>query len=165
MGKRAEQTKHKKLLEKEIVTEVLQQLKTGKWRKKYSSFSRECEGFFVCASLYLNINLEGETPRYDMTGRLEAKPMGVDPIFWDIAQMPENKKKAITFRAWAAFKTDPIYFKMNEPINKNVKTPDEVVRSFVQWATDESELVVKTLKQKPFSELLHQHLKERGAAA
>lgn len=62
MGKRAELTKNKKQLEKQILTEVLQQMKTGKWRKKYSLFSRECEGFFVCATLYLQINLEGEMP-------------------------------------------------------------------------------------------------------
>lgn len=91
--------------------------------------------------------------------------MGVDPIFWDIAQMSENKNKAITFRTWGAFKTDSIYFKMNDPIAKNVKTTVEVVNSFVQWATQESELVVNSLKQKPFSQLLHQHLNTRGAAA
>ncbi len=152
MGKR-EDNKLAKELEKEIVNGIKGRLKGTGWKKKHGSFFRSINSNFYCASAYPFFEFRNSVPKMFLRARFESKPMGIDPIYWDIVQMPDNKKQPLSFRSWAAFKTDPAYFHLGTTICENIGTTDEVISVFVEWMQVETARVKELMENKPFSEI------------
>ena len=68
------------------------------WRSVDGSLFREHDGWFVSVRPSVHI-FERAT-----TASISAKPMSIDPIFWDIVGLPENNNAPLSFRlngAWA----------------------------------------------------------------
>lgn len=152
MGKR-EDNKLAKELEGQIIDGIKEQLKGSGWKKKHSSFFRQVDDKFLCASAYPYFEFEDSVPSMLLRVRYEAKPMGIDPIYWDISQMAENKNEPLSFRAWAAFKAEPAYFHLGTTIGDPEKTVEDVISKFLNWMTAETKRVEDVLNNAPFSEI------------
>ena len=152
MGKR-EENKIEKQLKKEIIDGIKASLNGSGWKKKHGSFFKSIGENFYCASVYPFIDFENSQPTIGLNARYEAKPMGIDPIYWDIAEMPENKNEPLSFRAWAAFKTDPACFHLTTTITENCDSIHEAITSFVDWIQKETERVKNIMETTLFSEV------------
>ncbi len=152
MGKR-EDNKTAKILEREIIIGIKDRLKGTGWKKKHNSFFRQIDNNFHCVSAYPYFEFDDGVPTMFLRVRSEAKPMGIDPIYWDIAQMPENKNEPLSFRAWAAFKTDPVYFHLDGPLNRQMAAVRDVIDLFMDWNDKETKKVSKILIAQKFSDV------------
>jgi len=155
MGKR-EDNKVAKILEREIIDGIKGRLKGTGWKKKHNSFFCQIDDNFHCVSAYPYFKFEDGVPTIFLRVRSEAKPMGIDPIYWDIAQMPENKNEPLSFRAWAAFKTDPIYFYLAEPLDVPMASVGEAIDLFMNWKVKETKKVSQILNSKKFSDVFRE---------
>ena len=152
MGKR-EDNKIARELEQQIVDGIRERLKGSGWKKKHSSFFRKVDDKFLCASAYPYFEFKNSIPSMMLRVRYEGKPMGIDPIYWDISQMPDNKNEPLSFRAWGAFKADPAYFHLGTTIGKPAKTIDCVINTFINWMEEETERASSAMEIKSFSEI------------
>jgi hypothetical protein len=65
-------------------------------------------GFIFCERLgwFIELLYVTHRDRAVTSVRLHAKPMGLDPVFWDIVGLPENRAMPLSFRAngaWTCF--------------------------------------------------------------
>jgi len=71
------------------------------WRSVQGSLFREHGGWFVSVSPNVYI-YERRT-----VAHVAAKPMSVDPIFWDLVGLPENRDQSLSFRLFGAWTCQP----------------------------------------------------------
>ncbi|MEI6642572.1 MAG: hypothetical protein WCL10_11085 [Novosphingobium sp.] len=71
------------------------------WRSIEGCLFREQAGWFVsvCPSVFINVEATKAT--------VSAKPMAIDPIFWDIVGLPENANTPLSFRLNGAWTCQP----------------------------------------------------------
>ena len=74
------------------------------WKSAYGSIFREEAGWFITASPSVYI-FEHVTKAV-----VSVKPMAIDPIFWDLVGLPENREQPLSFRANGAWSCRPPYF-------------------------------------------------------
>lgn len=91
---------YRRALEKSLRTLV----KGTGWKSAYGSIFREEAGWFIAASPSIHI-FEHVTKAV-----VNVKPMVIDPIFWDIVGLPENRTQPLSFRASGAWACRPPYF-------------------------------------------------------
>ncbi len=74
------------------------------WKSAYGSIFREEAGWFisVSASVYIYEHVTKAI--------VNVKPMAIDPIFWDLTGLPENRSQPLSFRANGAWACRPPYF-------------------------------------------------------
>ena len=91
---------YRRALEKAVRTAS----KGSGWRSIEGCLFREQDGWFVsvCPSVYI---FEKSTK-----AAVEAKPMSIDPIFWDIVGLPENNDAPLSFRLNGAWTCRPPRF-------------------------------------------------------
>ena len=152
MGKR-EDNKTAKLLEREILKGIKEQLKGTGWKKKHNSFFHQIGNNFHCVSANPYFEFNDGTPTMFLRVSSKVKPMGIDPIYWDIAEMPENKNEPLSFRAWAAFKTNPLDFNHIRSLNVPMVSTQEVISTFIDWKEKETKRATEILKSEKFSQL------------
>ena len=116
---------------RDLVRELRQQAKDGDWKITGGLLFRNYQGWFVeilsGAILYWH-----ETTIY-----LHIKPMGVDPLFWDILGMPENRRKSLSFRGLGAWTCRPVEF-AHGGIEDGMDAAG-TARRIVEWANRELE--------------------------
>lgn len=155
MGKR-EDNKTAKLLDREILSGIKEQIKGTGWKKKHNSFFRQIESNFHCVSAHPYFEFNDGRPTLFLRVSSKAKPMGIDPIYWDIAELPDNKNEPLSFRTWAAFKTNALDFNHGEPLNGPMSSVNEVISAFMDWKDKETKSVTKTLESKIFSRIFRE---------
>lgn len=71
--------------------------KGTKWRSSQGCLFQDYMGWFVAVqpSVYI---FEPIT-----NARVSVKPMSIDPIFWDVVGVPENKSRPLSFRCFGAW--------------------------------------------------------------
>jgi hypothetical protein len=74
------------------------------WKSAHGSIFREEAGWFVEASPSVYI-FERVTKAV-----VSVKPMAIDPIFWDLVGLPENREQPLSFRANGAWACRPPHF-------------------------------------------------------
>lgn len=89
---------------RDLVRELRLVAKGGGWKIAGGLLFRDDRGWFV-EILSGPIIYWRETIMY-----LHVKPMGVDPVFWDILGMPENRRKSLSFRGLGAWACRPVEF-------------------------------------------------------
>jgi hypothetical protein len=67
---------------------------------------------------------------------MHVKPMGVDPVFWEILNMPENKSAPLSFRALGAWACKPVEFARSS-IDECDMNPAATAHGIVEWADRE----------------------------
>lgn len=74
------------------------------WKFKSCFIYKQIGDLYFCATFYVD--------RKDplLSGSLKYKPLTIDNIFWDIVNLPGNKRRPLSFRAHAASCVDGISF-------------------------------------------------------
>lgn len=84
-------------LDREILKASQEELKAQDWKKIQNIFFREKDNWFWSLTISTYLNVEKTLIS------LQAKPMNVDPLLWDILSIPENRKAPLSLRANGAF--------------------------------------------------------------
>ncbi|QKC83016.1 hypothetical protein EB232_16645 [Mesorhizobium sp. NZP2077] len=115
------------------------------WRKYWSSISRRDGLWFICAECVLL------WPTRRLQFLLQAKPMTLDPLLWEIIGAQGNDTQPLSFRKWGTFTCEPPIF-----AEKIVEcgAPEQMAVDFVQFATSERSSILHELPLKPFSTIL-----------
>jgi hypothetical protein len=66
--------------------------------------------------------------------QLMVKPMALDPLFWDIADIAENNTLPLSFRARGAWVLRPVTFL--GPILLDIEEPDTLARQLLEWTNE-----------------------------
>jgi len=92
------------------------------WLAKQGVISGSSDGWVFSADL-----------QHERLFRFFAKPVAWDYMLWDILQIPENKKKPITFHYWGAFtcKTPAIHELV---VNAEHFSADDLAQAFIYFA-------------------------------
>ena len=146
--------------EKQLLSELAPRLKSSKWKKSSCALFTKTGDFyqdvFVC--VYRNAAITRAELRF--------KPMALDPILWDILDIPENRDKPLSFRTWGAFTCSglPIYAAQ---VEQPGETAGDVAESLIDLCSSKGMLFQERLAAEPFSGLVSAHPNqiERGAYA
>jgi hypothetical protein len=75
---------------------------------------------------------------------MHIKPMGSDPVFWDLLGMPENNQTPLSFRGVGAWTCTPVEFARGS-IDECEMRPTAAARGIVEWADRELAKVLHDL--------------------
>jgi hypothetical protein len=109
------------------------------WRSTQGCLFRDQSGWFlaVCPAVFID--------RHRTTVLVTAKPMGIDPIFWDIVGLPENGELPLSFRLNGAWTCGPPAFAevevdecgdVDETANRILKTADQQIDGIRSWGIE-----------------------------
>ncbi len=146
--------------EKQVLSELSPRLKKSKWKKSSCTLFTQTGDFYqdVFISVHRNASLT--------TAELRFKPMALDPILWDILDIPENRNKPLSFRTWGAFTCSglPIFETQLEELGS---TAGDVADGLIGLCNDKSTLSQDLLATDSFSSMIaaHPNQIERGAYA
>ncbi|WP_312488304.1 hypothetical protein [Sphingomonas sp.] len=149
MGKKITRTEeaarhaYRRALEKSLCTHV----KGTEWKSAYGSIFREKAGWFICASPSVYI-FEHVTK-----ASITVKPMAIDPIFWDIVGLPENRDQPLSFRANRAWTCRPPQF-ADIPLEED-DDPAIVGKRLIFTATEQLESVIRCYSPERFLNKIH----------
>lgn len=123
---------YRRLLEKSLRPKA----KNAGWKSAGGLIFKEQAGWFIWASPSVYI--------YEHVTKavISVKPMAIDPIFWDIVGLPENREQPLSFRANGAWTCHPPYFK--EPEIEEHDDPTVVADRFIAVATDQLETLLRS---------------------
>jgi len=94
---RREHEKSRKALRAAVAAALKKNARAKGWRFAQGSLFREHDGWFVEVR-------SGPWVGEDRTvAEFLAKPMALDPLFWDIVRTPENSSQPLSFRAFGAW--------------------------------------------------------------
>ena len=132
--------------------------KGSPWKCNQGSVFLARGDWFACVSPSVHI-FEHVT-----SADLNIKPMGVDPIFWDIVQLPENKKLPLSFRlrgAWTCRGPSVLEGRMDE----RSMDAAAVAPAVVSWATEQLERVLPAYSIDCYAEFIESdpNQRERGS--
>ena len=113
--------------------------KGSSWRSTQGCLFGERSGWFlsVCPAVFID--------RYRTDVQVTAKPMSIDPIFWDIVGLPENRDMPLSFRLLGAWTCRPPAFAEVEVEEREdvedaaiqiLKTADEQVHAVLSWGIE-----------------------------
>jgi len=153
-------TKQRTAFEKEIFARLGPQLKGTGWKK------RQCALFMQEGDYYQDVFVSVHRNATLTRAELRIKPMSLDPILWDILDIPENLDEALSFRTWGAF-TCPGLPILEEQIEQPGSSAQEVGAALVSLCKDSRDLFRERLASTTYSELVENHPNQvaRGAYA
>ena len=97
--------------------------------------------------------------RLTLRFQLQAKPMSLDPILWQILLMPENEKEPLSFRHWAAFQCQaPVVAKQHLPIE--AISPEGAAELLLAWLSEQA-LVWREISRAKSYLSIFEHLDEQ----
>ena len=104
------------------------------WRSTQGCLFREQSGWFlsICPAVYIDHR------RTDVS--VTAKPMSIDPIFWEIVGLPENRDLPLSFRMNGAWVCGPTAFAEIEVVE--CEEVDEVARRILKLADQQIDAVL-----------------------
>ena len=144
--------------EKLLLKSVRELIKGTGWGIKQNSLFVVRNEYFI----ELKINVARNSENTVLV--LSAKPMKLDPLYWEITGLSENLKQPLSFRSVGAFCCNslPFYeFEIFEAsINENVHA-----NSILAWARDHVEKLLKDLEVKDYSEYVSSHINQRERSA
>lgn len=146
--------------EKQLLAELSPRLKKTKWKKS------SCALVNQAGAVYQDLLISVHRNSVVTTAELRFKPMELDPILWDVMDIPENRDKPLSFRTWGAFTCSglPIYATQVESPGD---TPSMVAEKLAALCHDKATLFMDVLSTSSFSALVaaHPNQVERGAYA
>jgi hypothetical protein len=85
------------ILAKSVAVELRSRAKAAGWKVSQGYLFREDGGWFVDAQPKVWIREQ------KWTLELSAKPMSIDPVFWEIVTTQDNNKRPLSFRLFGAW--------------------------------------------------------------
>ena len=144
--------------ERALLLELKSGLKGSPWKLK------SCALYKANGALYQDIFLSVHKNAAVTMGVHRIKPMGLDPLLWEILGIPENVDEPLSFRTWGAFTCAglPIAEVALESAGNSAQAVAEATRSLCGSADVRAE---QQLQAAPFSLLVAAHPDhvERGA--
>jgi len=130
-----------------LVKAVRQAAKGSGWKCSGGMLFRERNGWFFDA--YPAVTIFWRETRTS----LHVKPMAIDPIFWDLVNMPENRNQSLSFRGLGAWVCRAPAVE-EATIDEFEMNPQAAADEFVRWTTETSDRILKTLTLKNFAKLV-----------
>ena len=152
MFNRREQSQ-RRALQKAAAKSLATLAKGTGWRVSQGVLFREWEGLFIVARFYIKL-LEGKT-----VAELEAKPLDLDPIFWDVMDLAENRRQSLSFRYFGVF-VCPMATVAEEPLDEGGGDPNLIALNLLSWANQHLP-TVKALVT-PYTDYLVKHPNPSG---
>jgi hypothetical protein len=123
---RAEQ-RERKTLSAAVAGELKRLVRGTGWRIAQGWIFREAAGWFieVRANVWMGSPVIGVA--------LSAKPMSLDPIFWDIVRTPENRDQPLSFRLFGAW-TCSVPALVEAELPECEGNPEKIARNILRWA-------------------------------
>lgn len=135
----------RKALRANFANEVKRASKGSDWRCAGGAIFRDISGWYVCVSGG-PWAAEART-----TVELSAKPMLLDPIFWQIVQAEENVKQPLSFRyhgAWTCPAPVWRFGDLAEPAGNGAAA--QLANSMIDWASEQLNLIEPQLELQEF---------------
>ena len=146
--------------EKQLLSALTPRIKRSSWKKK------SCALYVATGDFYQDLFISVHRNAARTSAELRFKPLNLDPILWDILDIPENRDKSLSFRTWGTFTCSglPIYGADLETSSDN---PESVADKLLQLCTDKESLFQDLLATNSFTNLVatHPNQIERGAYA
>lgn len=130
-----------------LVKAVREAAKGTGWRCNGGMLFRELNGWFFHA--YPGVIIY----RRETTASLRVKPMAIDPIFWDLVNMPENQEQSLSFRALGAWVCQAPTVE-EAAINEFDMDPAATAAEFVRWTQNAAERALRSLTLEAFADLV-----------
>ena len=146
--------------EKQILAAVTPGLRGTPWKRSGRQVFARLGNYFVSASISVHLN-DART-----TVVLSFKPMGLDPVLWDILGIGENRDRPLSFRANGAFTCTGLPV-LERDLEVRGHTPEQVAASLLQMLEADGSQHEESLASAGFSELVavHPNHAQRGAYA
>ncbi len=125
------------------------------WRSLQGGLFQEKRGWFVYAHPVVYIN------EHTTKASVSAKPMTIDPIFWDLVGLPENNDQPLSFRwngAWTC--RPPQFAEVDLPEDQDAEA---VAGRLLTVANEQLEAVVDGWSVEAFLEKCSERSPGRGA--
>lgn len=119
-----EQAKAAKQRERDFLAVLKSRGRTSGWRFSSGELFKQQEDWFVS-------NMPSLAWQRGTWSRLMVKPMSLDPLFWDIVGLPENKKQPLSFRANGAWVLRPEW--RTEAVAPHEESLVELAHRMVEW--------------------------------
>lgn len=140
----------RRLFEKECLVALAALTRKTGWKKSREFVVRQQGGLFFAGKLtvYLNANR--------LVASLDAKPMALDPILWEILDLPENNQMPLSFRAMGAFTCHALTMAETD-LEYNELSPNAVALAFMEFIEKAASQAHESLRSRSFTEQLLAH--------
>jgi len=126
--------------EKLLFKTIKEVFKTKEWKFNSYFVFKSINDFFVECAFSFN-------PKENKIWvNLGYKPLILDDLFWEITEMPENKKMPLSFRANAAFQISSFQILNCERILENADNPLSEISQLLQTINTEVDEAIKIVK-------------------
>ena len=120
------------------------------WKKSREFIVRQQSGLFFAGKLTAYLNADR------LVASLDAKPMALDPILWDILDLPENSQMPLSFRAMGAFTCHALTM-AEADLEYGGLSPDAVALTFMEFIERAALQTHESLRRQSFTEQLLAH--------
>lgn len=134
--------------------------KGSNWKKSREFVVRQQDGLFLAGKLTVYLNADR------LVASLDSKPMSLDPILWDILNLPENNRMPLSFRAMGAFTCQSLT-QAEADLEYEGLSPESVALAFMEFIESACSQARERLRRQSFTEQLQSHPNQinRGAYA
>jgi hypothetical protein len=146
---RAEQ-RTRKALARAVASDLKLLARGSGWRMAQGWMFREQADWFIQVQVGVPLN------RARTTLALTQKPMGLDPMFWDIVGLPENGKQPLSFRVFGAW-TCPVPASVEAELLEGDGQAEGIARAVLDWADAQLVETVSSRELNAFIEYLRGH--------
>ena len=108
------------------------QAKGTGWRHADGSIFKQKDEWFLCNSPSLAY-------KSGVILQWKCKPMAIDPLFWEIFHLEENRKQPLSFRDRGAWTIRPLG--PNKYIARDETSPEKLAEAVIQWSNKRREEV------------------------
>lgn len=144
--------------EKELLASLPALIKKTGWKKNSSALFKANDGYFQ------NIFISSHRACNHTTVDLGFKPLALDPILWDILDIPENINQPLSFHAWGAFTcSSPSIFEAQ--IELPGQSPQDVAETVASICIEKAELYRNSLARSTYSDFVENHPTHRLSGA
>lgn len=127
---RREYEKSRKALRSAVAAALKKLARVNGWRFAQGSIFREQGGWFV------EVRGEPWIGENRTTAEFRAKPMALDPVFWQIVKTPENATQPLSFRLFGAWTCQgPVWSETQIPEEGEAES---IALQILDWANDQA---------------------------
>ena len=152
--------KERSLFEKALLKAVKGGIKGTSWKMKQNSI------FHTRNDTFIEVTIRVSLLKYETEVSIASKPMSLDPLYWDIVGLEDNKSEPLSFRAWGAFVCSSLP-QEERVFNDESVGPDEFSKQVIHYVCGRAKDIESKLSVHSFSEVVNTHPNqiERGAYA
>ena len=139
--------KERRSLQRALPKAIKAAARSSGWLTKQGTLFREADGWFIEVHAIPWI-IEAKTP-----ARMHCKPMGLDPIFWQLTGMDENNGQPLSFRAFGAFTCRTPTLREAD-IPEELGSAERIAENLLAWADEQFQSLRGTMTTDAFIEFI-----------